>query len=575
MAELFGIRADGAFRSDNTSASDTLDLIWSSTFTPTSQADFYNFIGVSGGAHYNSQYANQDIVFDGAAASYTPRTSNDNTGGDNWSSRPAIILDKRNLTAASHTVKSRAWGSGTVSGGGAAGNGIAFWSITTPQWTTGASATSSSTTYTDELTLTFTPGTQQDYLVIASMSNIYMNNQTTEGWCNLVIDSVEYAYNREVGFSCASSYGRPPVSFMKVINLTAASHTVKIQVKANAGTSTITMNNLAIIAIPLAALTYQSNEGTASQTTTSQTYSTAASVSVTASNKWYMIIASAEIDNNVPCAVQLLVDGVPHSVNVVDPAGTNNRIGMSLLTVEKINGSSKTVALQFASPNGSSTARILNPRIIVIDVTSEMKQCDVCFRASSGWNKFFRTESTNEVQCQMATPTIATGEAYSEVGKNVSNQKMNSAARFLGIDVKNAANITESYLINRVSTNKTFSMIVYGMDEDNSAIFSTAADYTGRTRTTASVNWNPASAAWSVSGDIQSVIEEITARAGWVQGNALSLEMDGANATSNNYYRINTLDYHPSVSRPMGMYIKWSETMAAPLTPRSYGFMIA
>lgn len=75
----------------------------------------------------------------------------------------------------------------------------------------------------------------------------------------------------------------------------------------------------------------------------------------------------------------------------------------------------------------------------------------------------------------------------------------------------------------------SFTVNVYGHDIDNSSAFSaTANNVSGRTRTTAAVNWATSSTTYTDgqnidSPNIASVIQEVVDRGGWNSGNALSL----------------------------------------------------
>lgn len=96
--------------------------------------------------------------------------------------------------------------------------------------------------------------------------------------------------------------------------------------------------------------------------------------------------------------------------------------------------------------------------------------------------------------------------------------------RFENPNIPQGAVINSAYLVVTSSgtyNQDTVNSIIQGEDTDTAAIFSTIANYQGRTRTIASVNWNgiPDWVLGSdyVSGDISTVIEEIVSRAGWVQ----------------------------------------------------------
>ncbi|REK40930.1 MAG: hypothetical protein DWQ20_00960 [Actinobacteria bacterium] len=72
---------------------------------------------------------------------------------------------------------------------------------------------------------------------------------------------------------------------------------------------------------------------------------------------------------------------------------------------------------------------------------------------------------------------------------------------------------------------------IYGEDVDDADDFVTTADINGRTKTSASVEWDAenvvASDGFVESPDIASIISEITSRGGWSSGNSLCLVVIG------------------------------------------------
>jgi hypothetical protein len=110
--------------------------------------------------------------------------------------------------------------------------------------------------------------------------------------------------------------------------------------------------------------------------------------------------------------------------------------------------------------------------------------------------------------------------------------------RFRAVGVPRGATITNAYLqftADAVSTGAA-SLVVAGQAADNPPAFTTASgDVSSRTRTSASVGWNPA--AWRTVGargteqrtpDLRSVVQQIVSRPGWAGGNALVLVVTGS-----------------------------------------------
>jgi type IV pilus assembly protein PilY1 len=103
-----------------------------------------------------------------------------------------------------------------------------------------------------------------------------------------------------------------------------------------------------------------------------------------------------------------------------------------------------------------------------------------------------------------------------------------SGMRFLNVTIPKGATITLAQLV-VVATAWKYgipmpTIIMKGQDADNPSTFSTWADYLGRARTAAVVNWTPA--AWVAgttytSPDIKTIIQAIVNRAGWASGNSL------------------------------------------------------
>lgn len=117
----------------------------------------------------------------------------------------------------------------------------------------------------------------------------------------------------------------------------------------------------------------------------------------------------------------------------------------------------------------------------------------------------------------------------------ITNGVQSVGMRFTGVNIPYGATITNAYLEFQVdeATNENTSMVFYGQDTDNAGAFITAAyNITGRTKTSASVNWNNVPA-WNTVGDraqspnLASVIQEIVDRGGWSSGNSMVIIVDG------------------------------------------------
>ncbi len=100
--------------------------------------------------------------------------------------------------------------------------------------------------------------------------------------------------------------------------------------------------------------------------------------------------------------------------------------------------------------------------------------------------------------------------------------------RFQTINIAQGAQIISAHLKIKCGSAQfgAVELKIYGEDADDSATFSTYADFAGRSLTTACIDWDISpvyEGQWYTSPDIKSIIQEIVDRAGWAANNALSL----------------------------------------------------
>jgi hypothetical protein len=133
--------------------------------------------------------------------------------------------------------------------------------------------------------------------------------------------------------------------------------------------------------------------------------------------------------------------------------------------------------------------------------------------------------------------------------------------RFTNVTVPKGATIVDAYLRVRArdGTTPASGTTIYGQAADDPVTFSTAADWNGRTWTTANVYWAPS--AWVAntyynSPDISSVIEEIITRSGWSSGQAMAFKLDGdeADRIYGFSYDYNSGQYAPELHIEYSMY---------------------
>jgi hypothetical protein len=118
---------------------------------------------------------------------------------------------------------------------------------------------------------------------------------------------------------------------------------------------------------------------------------------------------------------------------------------------------------------------------------------------------------------------------------------LTAGVRFTNVNIPAGATITSAYLKVTSSgwADSNHLMKVYGIDEDNTA--SLASDPTGRTKTTAAVDWDITTEiddnTVCTSPDIKTVVQEIVDRGGWSSGNAMGfLILDDGSDDLNYFY---------------------------------------
>ena len=128
------------------------------------------------------------------------------------------------------------------------------------------------------------------------------------------------------------------------------------------------------------------------------------------------------------------------------------------------------------------------------------------------------------------------------MGKFSSTYYYGFPTRFTNVTVPQGATITVAY-ITYTAYFATFGTICNerfrGENTDNAATFSTLADYTGRSRTAAYVDWNNIGS-WTGdtaynSPSLVSIVQEIVNRPGWVSGNAMAFLPEDNNSSDSAY----------------------------------------
>ena len=155
-------------------------------------------------------------------------------------------------------------------------------------------------------------------------------------------------------------------------------------------------------------------------------------------------------------------------------------------------------------------------------------------------------------------------ETPNTVGNNFTNMRLGnrsggsygdclSGIRFTSVPVAQGVDIVSASIQVSSFGNETPEIFtkIYAEDIDDATAFSnTTANLSGRTLTTASVDWDVSTSwtdgSWYTSVDISSVIQEIVDRGGWSSGNDINILIKDDGSASGNNRNIYTYDYNPS-----------------------------
>lgn len=136
------------------------------------------------------------------------------------------------------------------------------------------------------------------------------------------------------------------------------------------------------------------------------------------------------------------------------------------------------------------------------------------------------------------------GMGYNKDGLGADSGSINGALRFNGVTIARGTTVNEAYIRFKISSvvpdnNATIKFKIWGIDEDDTANFS--SNPMGRTKTSefSSVEWgSPTDGSWA-NISVTSIVNEILSRGGWSSGNDMGfLIFNNGTATDTNRYII-------------------------------------
>ena len=419
-----------------------------------------------------------------------------------------------------------------------------------------------SSTYTDKTTLTFTPASTQNYLLIWTAE---ISNSSASYDCLVQFD-IDGATAAQGNFEPNNGGDFYPVSGIKVISLDTNSHTFKIKFKTENNAGTAAIQNARIVAIPIGSYSIESDEG--ADAAPGASFANMAEVTFTPTAGWHLIIASAEFP--VASSGRINVDGTVYDlIESITPPDVSNYTNVLSLAIVNLAATSQTIAYQ-----GLTSSTVRKPRIAVIDINGDISQITRNFKQSINASDNDGHLNTTDGNIEISAADIHAGK-----GGTGSGDINHMLLRYTDVTIPKDTDILEAYVWNindAVVSIISLVLRVYGIDEDNTAAFSTYADANGRALTTAYADWTSFTSLTinvpNITPDISAVIEEITSRESWASGNALGIEIRDNGSGDDDY-----LQFEDFVSDPNEVghiFIRWNETVSEPGPSQNSNFFM-
>jgi hypothetical protein len=224
-------------------------------------------------------------------------------------------------------------------------------------------ASTTSTSWQDKTVLTFTPAAG-DYLVMAT-AEMYGSSGSYNAIAQMTINGTSYAvYDVEP----ADTTNYQTFFTHKIINLTAASHTIKIQYRSENTAATAGIRNARIVVIPLSS--YFKDDDQDAQVNVTTTESTVASLTFNATAGNYLLIATAEPrPNSTSYSIwtRFKVDGTLYDEDLIEGQDTTNYYSFAAVRVASLAAGNRTLTITAQSESG--TMYIRRPRLAAIPLS--------------------------------------------------------------------------------------------------------------------------------------------------------------------------------------------------------------
>lgn len=233
-----------------------------------------------------------------------------------------------------------------------------------------AQSDSTNTSYVDKATLTFTPSSVGDYLIIAT-AEFSVNSSTRE--ISIKLDHNSTAYGEMQAHVDDSNTWKPWGTMVK-LNLAASSQTLKIQYLIDVGTGTAKIRNAAIVALRLddwPNAYYQEDRGTSS--TSSSTYQDKTTLTQSVDAIKYLVLGSFTLEHSSGTSSgrgKFLGDGSA-DINETEqePMASDSDFAFFSFYEKTMTSGSKTLKTQYNAGGGTTTIQESAIALLQVDDT--------------------------------------------------------------------------------------------------------------------------------------------------------------------------------------------------------------
>ncbi|MBC7246879.1 MAG: hypothetical protein H5T73_03750 [Actinobacteria bacterium] len=238
-----------------------------------------------------------------------------------------------------------------------------------------AESSTRSTSYQDKAVLTFTPEVPGYYLIIGT-AELRGSSSSYSVLARMTVD----------GTSCADFTGEPDqtniyinhFAAQKVVNLTAASHTIKLQYRSESAFAYAYARRARILAIPVSSFATQEAASTQTISTTYPSYQDIVSktFSVDAAGD-YLLVSSAEfnaLSSSQSIRVRTLIDAVNLGETISEAKDTTDFLDHFVISVSNLSAGSHTLKIQ-ACNSGTTKHKARNARVTAIPLSTNGLSC--------------------------------------------------------------------------------------------------------------------------------------------------------------------------------------------------------